>query len=297
MKRELHLGVVIANYGPELCPENLLACARAAAASGCDSVWLTDHVTVAPPHVPTYGNITEALITAAFVAGAVADLEVGISALVVPQRQLVLTLKQLVSLDFLNRGRLITAVAAGWHEEEFVALGADFPARGRTLDTFLALVSELRDHGPGQVGGSSLVNWDGMWFAPGPHSRELKLWSAGNSRLAVRRAARVGAWHPVGMPPEELRVRRAELRRLNAGCSCVLRLPVRVTPRQQDGVEDDRGNPAIIGPPAWVAQKLGEYIEAGCDGFVVMLNPEQPGLSDRITEFMREVWPLLKGVA
>lgn len=295
MRRELHIGVVLGNYGPQLDPETLLGSARAAVAAGCDSVWVTDHVTVSSAHSVTYGNITEAVVSGAFVAGGVPGVTVGISALVVPQRQLVLALKQLVSLDFLSRGRLVTAVAAGWHEEEFAALGADFRGRGRNLETFLGLVRELRDRGPGPVTGASVPDWEGMWFAPAPHSHELKLWSAGNSRLAIRRAAQLGAWHPVGMAVEELRAGRAELRRLNPAAACFLRLPVRITHQRQDGVADPRGNPAIIGPPDWVAEKLCEYVEAGCDGFVVMLNPEEPGLGDRIAVFAEEAWSLVNG--
>jgi alkanesulfonate monooxygenase SsuD/methylene tetrahydromethanopterin reductase-like flavin-dependent oxidoreductase (luciferase family) len=37
-----------------------------------------------------------------------------VSALVVPQRNPLVALKQLTSLDFVSGGRIVTAVAAGW---------------------------------------------------------------------------------------------------------------------------------------------------------------------------------------
>jgi alkanesulfonate monooxygenase SsuD/methylene tetrahydromethanopterin reductase-like flavin-dependent oxidoreductase (luciferase family) len=57
--------------------------------------------------------------------------------------------------------------------------------------------------------------------------------------------------------------------------------------------EDERGRHAIEGPPEWIAERLREYVQAGCDGFVVNLGHDAPELEDRARRFGAEVMPLL----
>ena len=57
--------------------------------------------------------------------------------------------------------------------------------------------------------------------------------------------------------------------------------------------EDERGRHAIEGPPEWIAERLAEYVEAGCDGFVINLGHDSPDLEDRVRRFGAEVAPLL----
>src|SRR4029453_773819 len=168
-----HLGVVLPNYGDGFDPGRLAAAAVATEEAGLDSGWMTHPVRAPPPPAGIYGTVAEALVTVGWLAGRTTRLRLGTSALIVPQREPLLTLKQLVTLDALSGGRLVTAVAAGWMEEEFQTLGASFGDRGRRLDDWLDLVGELLRQGPGRGGGD----------APGP---------------AVRRRAGPGAGPPRG---------------------------------------------------------------------------------------------------
>jgi alkanesulfonate monooxygenase SsuD/methylene tetrahydromethanopterin reductase-like flavin-dependent oxidoreductase (luciferase family) len=43
-----------------------------------------------------------------------------------------------------------------------------------------------------------------------------------------------------------------------------------------------------------VAERLAEYLDAGCDGFVLNLDHTAPGLEDRVRRFAEEVVPLLR---
>src|SRR5919201_953626 len=127
----LHLGVILPNYGEALDAERLAGVAVAAEQAGFDSGWVTDHVIVPEEHAGAYGMIAEALVSLGFLAGRTTQLELGVSALVVPQRRPLVALKQLTTLDLLSAGRIVTAVAAGWLEQEFAALGAEYASRGR----------------------------------------------------------------------------------------------------------------------------------------------------------------------
>jgi alkanesulfonate monooxygenase SsuD/methylene tetrahydromethanopterin reductase-like flavin-dependent oxidoreductase (luciferase family) len=283
----LHLGLILPNYGEALDAEGLAATAVAAERAGFDSGWVTDHVVVPPEHAPVYGTIAEALVSLGFLAGRTERLELGVSALVVPQRNPLVALKQLTTLDFLSGGRIVTAVAAGWMEGEFRILGADFERRGRTLNNWLRLAQSVFAGMPGEI------DELGGWMAPAlvrPAGPEL--WVAGISRATIRRAALTGVWHPVALAPEELRPLAAEFRERRADGRVILRIGVYLQDEPADGA-DERGRHAVAGPPEWVAERLGEYVEAGCDGFVVNLDHEAPGLDERVERFAAEVAPLL----
>jgi alkanesulfonate monooxygenase SsuD/methylene tetrahydromethanopterin reductase-like flavin-dependent oxidoreductase (luciferase family) len=289
-----HLGVVLPNYGDAFDPGRLAAAAAAAEGTGLDSGWMTDHVMAPARHAGIYGTITEALVTIGYLAGTTTRLRLGVSALIVPQRQPLLTLKQLVSLDVLSDGRLITAVAAGWMEEEFRTLGASFHDRGRRLDEWLELAGDLLRQAPGPVVANGPVPVSDAWLAPAPSRAEgLELWVAGVSRHTLRRAARTGVWHPVALPLRELRSMAAAFRAEVPEGRVVLRLGVTVQERLEEDATDDRGRQMVAGPAGWVAEQLNDYLEGGADGFVVDLGHNLPGLEDRIARFAADVRPLL----
>ena len=289
-----HLGVVLPNYGEAFDPGRLAGAAVAAEEAGLDSGWTTDHVLPPSGHAGVYGTIAEALVAVGFLAGSTRRLQLGVSALIVPQREPLLTLKQLVSLDVLSGGRLITAVAAGWMEEEFQTLGASFGDRGRRLDQWLELAGELLRQAPGRVVADGPVPVSDAWLAPAPTRPEgLELWVAGVSRHTLRRAARTGVWHPVALPLRELRSMAAAFRAEAPEGRVVLRLTVTVQDRLEEAAADERGRHMVAGPARWVAEQLNDYLEAGADGFVVDLDHDRPGLEERIAGFAAEVGPQL----
>jgi alkanesulfonate monooxygenase SsuD/methylene tetrahydromethanopterin reductase-like flavin-dependent oxidoreductase (luciferase family) len=286
---QLHVGLILPNYGEALVAERLASVATAAEEAGFASGWVTDHLIVPPEHAPVYGAIAESLVSLGFLAARTRRLELGVSALVVPQRNPLVALKQLATLDLLSGGRIVTAVAAGWMEGEFALLGADFERRGRLLDEWLDLAASAFEQIPGRVVyEGEFFSVDG-WLAPAlvrPGGPEL--WVAGVSRATVRRAARTGVWHPVALPPDEIRPLAGELRDRRADSRIVLRIGVSVRPEPEAG-RDERGRHALAGPPEWVTERLLEYVEAGCDGFVVNLDYDRPGLEERVLEFGEQV--------
>jgi alkanesulfonate monooxygenase SsuD/methylene tetrahydromethanopterin reductase-like flavin-dependent oxidoreductase (luciferase family) len=284
-----HLGLILPNYGEGLDAERLASAAVAAEQAGFHSGWVTDHIVVPPEHAPIYGTIAEALVSLGFLAGRTERLQLGVSALVVPQRNPLVALKQLTTLDFLSGGRIVTAVAAGWMEGEFALLDADFASRGRRLDDWVRTAQQAFEQMPGPV---ELPSGRG-WLAPAlvrPGGPEL--WIAGVSRATIRRAALTGVWHPVALRPGELRTMAAEFRDRRADGRVILRVGIYLQDEPEDGA-DERGRHAVTGPPEWVAERLAEYVDAGCDGFVVNLGHEAPGLEDRVRRFAEEVLPLL----
>jgi alkanesulfonate monooxygenase SsuD/methylene tetrahydromethanopterin reductase-like flavin-dependent oxidoreductase (luciferase family) len=285
----VHLGLILPNYGDALGADRLASAAAAAEEAGFDSGWVTDHLIVPTEHAPVYGTIAEALVSLGFLAARTQRLELGVSALVVPQRNPLVALKQLTTLDLLSGGRIVTAVAAGWTEGEFTLLGADFKRRGQLLDEWLDLASSVFEQMPGRaVYEGDYFSVDG-WLSPAlvrPGGPEV--WVAGVSRATLRRATRTGVWHPVALSPDELRPLAAELRGKRPDSRTVLRIGVSLGPDPEAG-RDERGRHAIAGPPEWALERLVEYVDAGCDGFVVNLGHNRPGLDERVFEFAERV--------
>jgi probable F420-dependent oxidoreductase len=288
-----HLGLILPNYGDGLAVDRLVSAAHAAEEAGLDSGWVTDHLLVPEEHAPIYGTIAEPLVSLGFLAARTERLQLGVSALIVPQRNPLVALKQLATLDFLSGGRIVTAVAAGWMEGEFETLGASFARRGALLNEWLELAQAAFEQAPGRVEfRGRFFSVDG-WLAPAPvRPGGPELWVGGVSRATLRRAAKTGIWHPVALPVDRLRRMAAELRDVRPDARVVQRLGVYVTQEPQAGT-DERGRHAVAGPPEWVAERLNEYVEAGCDGFVINLDYASPGLEERVAEFAADVVPLL----
>jgi alkanesulfonate monooxygenase SsuD/methylene tetrahydromethanopterin reductase-like flavin-dependent oxidoreductase (luciferase family) len=204
----VHLGLILPNYGEALEVERLAAAAVAAEEAGFDSGWVTDHVLVPDEHSRVYGTISEALVSLGFLAARTTRLELGVSALVVPQRSPLVALKQLTTLDFLSGGRLVTAVAAGWMEGEFGTLAADFAGRGRLLNEWLRMAQSVFEQMPGRV------RFDGEhfpvdgWMAPAlvrPGGPELWVAGGGPRSRASGIRSRFGPTSFVRWPPSCVR--------------------------------------------------------------------------------------------
>jgi alkanesulfonate monooxygenase SsuD/methylene tetrahydromethanopterin reductase-like flavin-dependent oxidoreductase (luciferase family) len=91
---------------------------------------------------------------------------------------------------------------------------------------------------------------------------------------------------------DDLRTMVAELRERRADSRVILRISVFQVDEPETG-EDERGRHAIAGPSDWIAERLSEYVDVGCDGFVLNLDYESPDLEERVRRFAEEVAPLL----
>src|SRR5437868_14701513 len=200
------------DYGTTTVREAVEEAARAAEALGYASVWANDHV-IAPAHQAGVGHIIEPLVTLASLMHLVPRVQLGTSALVLPQRHGVVVAKQVAALDVLSGGRFILGVGVGWLEEEFRMLGADFAHRGAVADEAIAVLRALWHEPQATFHGQYYDLTDAM-SAPKP-AHEVPLWMCGNTRPAIRRAARLGdAWNPFGIGLEDFRAGVALLRRL-----------------------------------------------------------------------------------
>jgi F420-dependent oxidoreductase-like protein len=123
--------------------EELVKVWRAAEELGYDSAWLYDHFYA-------LGNKTqpclEAWTTLAALAAVTKRLKIGTMVTCVNYRQPSLLAKMAATLDVISNGRLVLGIGAGWHEEEYLAYGYEFPDPGtrvRQLKEALIVIRKL----------------------------------------------------------------------------------------------------------------------------------------------------------
>ena len=151
------------------------------------------------------------LMTLAYVAPLTSRVKLGISVIVVPQRNGVVLAKELATLDRLCQGRLIVGVGAGWSEAEFQMLGVE-------IGSITVVRISMRPCGSGTTSGRprmlpfavSSTTCRQRLLVRVPFSRvDLPIWVGGSSVGARRRAGIFGAaWHPVGISASDLASRR-----------------------------------------------------------------------------------------
>jgi len=191
-------------------PANVIRIAQSAETFGYDSVWGNDHMTTqhyVRAEFPVPPRFWEPLVTYAFVLSHTRTIKVGTGILVLPMRRdIVVTAKQIATLDHFGMGRLEIGVGIGAYREEFDALQPDSPLkRGDIVDEGLEALRKLF--------GDRVASFEGKFY----RFRDVELWPktlqpripiyiGGNNPNNIRRAVAWGdGWLPAGMHVDRLR--------------------------------------------------------------------------------------------
>ena len=201
----MKFGLRYCNTGRYVDPGRAIELMQAAEEAGFESAWTVEHTVVPAGYRSAYpysgdgkmaGGVDDfplpdPLIWMAYVAAATSRIKLATGILILPQHNPVVVAKQVASLDHLSRGRVLLGIGVGWLKEEFDALGASFDDRGERTDEYVhamrALWSQTRPtfHG-------SHVNFDGAYCRPQPIRGTVPIIVGGHSRVAARRAGRLG---------------------------------------------------------------------------------------------------------
>jgi PPOX class probable F420-dependent enzyme len=152
--------------------------------------------------------------------GATHRLRVGVSVLILPYRNPVVTAKQIATLDALSGGRVIVGAGVGWWPEEFEALAAPpFAERGAVTDEYLRLMKALWTEDAPRFEGKHYRIADVTMLPKPAQKPHPPIWIGGQTARAIRRTAELAdAWHPIGLrggtglAPEEMAAKVQELR-------------------------------------------------------------------------------------
>jgi probable F420-dependent oxidoreductase len=317
----MDFGINLLTRGMTGSPEGLLAVAHQAEALGFSHITANDHIVVPNriasryPYTPTgewpgarAGACLEQLTVLGFLAAATSRIRLVTSVMVVPQRPPVLAAKALATVDVLSGGRLTVGVGVGWLNEEFQAVAAPpFAARGAVTNEFLAAFHELWTSSAPHFAGQYVAFTD-IRFEPKPVQKpHPPIWVGGESRVALRRVARLGdGWYPGGQNPREpldtperyaakrrlLEVELAQAGRDPLTITQAYIAPGRCQPAEQKA-PNGRRQP-YTGRPADVAADIAGFAHVGVAHF--FLNFPAPSLSEALADlawFAEEVRPLI----
>jgi len=198
-------------------PENVIRIAQAAEKFGYDSVWGNDHMTTqnyVRAEFPVPPRFWEPLVTYAYLASITKTLRFGTGILVLPMRRdIVVTAKQICTLDHFSGGRLEIGVGIGAYREEFDALQPDSDLqRGDIVDEGLEALNKLLT--------DRVASFDGAFYKyrdvelwPKPMQKRIPILVGGNNPNNIRRAVEhATGWLPAGLHISKVRAGVAMLK-------------------------------------------------------------------------------------
>ena len=305
----MKFGLVVPSSGPNASRDILLTMAKLAQRLKFDSLWISDHVFIPYRYEPLYpytpsgrfvaestDNALEPLISLAYMAVLVDVPILGISVLVMPYRNPILTAKMLVTLDVLSQGKVILGAGVGWLREEFETLGASYEDRAGVTDEYIEIFKRLCTEERLSFQGKH-YQFSNVSFYPRPVQRpHPSVWIGGYSMPAMRRAARLGdGWHPSNIHPDTLAEKLPVFRRL---CEQAGRDPenIQLSTRINNmgfgspGGDGDARPAPLSGSPQDMIDTIHRYEETGVSHIALGIRgPDLQGLVQNVERFASEV--------
>jgi probable F420-dependent oxidoreductase len=190
------------------------ALARAIEERGLDSLFIAEHT-----HIPLsrkspwprggelprrYYRTLDPFITLTAAAVATEHLQLGTGVALVVERDLIITAKEVASLDLVSGGRLIFGVGVGWNREEMENHGTDPRTRGKLTDERIRAMIEMWTKEEPEFHGRYVdFNPIGIW--PKPVQKPYPPIYVGGGKGAFERVAQFGdAWLANGLLPDKL---------------------------------------------------------------------------------------------
>jgi len=295
----MKFGACIPHYGVSTSRKAVSEFVELAERLPFDSVWTTDHIAVSDKYLDPYGTIIESLTTLSFAAAKTERVKLGTSIIVLPMRNPVLFAKQTASLDFLSEGRLILGLGAGWMDDEFARLGADFHNRGEIMNEEIRLMKSLWSTDRPRFEGK-FYKVDNAVFMPQPVTKGgPPIWmGGGSSKTALKRVAELGdGWHPVGFSPSQIAEGKKTLDSLLRGRRKVtisVRLPTEVSATATSTYSLSSGEKAYMlgGTREAVANEVEKLRDAGVEHIICYFgNKPYDHVVSQARVFAQEVIP------
>ena len=152
--------------------------------------WADDHgfdfAVLSEHHGVTDGWLPSPITAAAVVVGATTRIPVLLSAVILPLHDPIRIAEQLVVLDHLSRGRVLTVVGAGYRPEEFAMANVNLARRGAILEAHIQTMLQAFIGEPFEYEGRTVQVTPRPFTDPHP-----PILVGGGVEAAARRAARL----------------------------------------------------------------------------------------------------------
>jgi probable F420-dependent oxidoreductase len=253
--------------------------ARKAEQLGFESVWIPEHpILPVNPKTPfpstkgpipnVYSQMCDPFVALSMAAAATTKLKLATGICLVPERNPIVTAKEVATLDAFSGGRFLFGIGAGWLREESELLGVDFPKRWTQTAEYIAAMRELWSKDEASFEGK-YVKFTPVRCNPKPIQQPGPPVLIGSlDKNALKRVAKwADGWCPIGVPHGYLKSKLDELRR---ECDAVGRDFAKLDITAMGFVQGDR---------AAVQAGVNEYAKAGTHRFVIgvpnQLKPDQ----------------------
>ena len=297
----MRFGAQLVNYFCEW--DATLATIRAVQNGRWDSLWWSDHFL--PPvgrRDLEGGGALEgwSLLTAA--AAITERLRLGLLVTGNTYRNPALLAKMAATIDQVSYGRLVLGIGAAWFKREHEAYGWDFPSlkeRCDRLEEALDVIKLLFTEGNGGT-----ANYRGKYYRldncplspPCAQSPHVPILVGGNGeKRTLKTCAKYADICNIDFNnPGGVDVFKHKIEVLERHCEAIGRDPAEIekTMLIPLRLEDDeakaaqlrqrRGDWVLYGPPAYVIDQIGGYIDAGCEEMMFSAVPTKPEHFERI---------------
>jgi probable F420-dependent oxidoreductase len=206
----MQYGVLMFQADYAIRPDEL---AIAAEERGFESLFFPEHT-----HIPTsratpypaggdlpkeYWHCHDLFVAMTAAASVTKRLKIGAGICLVIERDPITTAKEVASVDFLSRGRVLFGIGAGWNKEEMANHGTDFKKRWTVLRERVAAMKEIWTKDEAEFHGET-VNFDPIWSWPKPAQKpHPPIYMGGDSPKALDRVVEMcDGWMPIGFRPD-----------------------------------------------------------------------------------------------
>ncbi|MBM3924915.1 MAG: TIGR03619 family F420-dependent LLM class oxidoreductase [SAR202 cluster bacterium] len=273
---------------------------------GYDSVWFSDRV--------VGGRFPlEPIVALSMTAAYSPKLKFGASVLALPLRNPVLLAKELATLDYLSKGRLLPAVGLGQDDPaEYQACGVSKEGRAERTDEAITVMRRLWQEDSVTHHGR-FFSFDDVSIVPKPFQKPAPpIWIGGRSKAAQKRTGRLGdGWLVSQATPQEIEqgcrvifaaagehgraVDEGHIGTMLGFCiaaddaqAALIAQPYLGRPRDDMPFQ----HYTALGPPRQISSLINDYIAAGATKFVARpLCPADQAMS-QLRLFGQEILPL-----
>jgi probable F420-dependent oxidoreductase len=260
--------------------------ARETEARGFESLWVPEHT-----HIPTsrrtpwpggaplpeeYWHTHDPFVALAVAAAVTTKLKIATGICLIIERDVIVTAKEVASLDFLSNGRFLFGIGGGWNVEEMENHGTNFKTRWRLMREQVAAMKKIWTEDAPEYHGK-LVNFDPLWSWPKPVQKpHPPILLGGHTPFILDRVVEFcDGWMPIGIRAGNIIEGIRDMRQ-----------------RAEKAGRDPRSiSVTIFGTPA-DPDAIAQYREAGVERVTFGLPPASREkvlpLMDKYADFMRK---------
>jgi probable F420-dependent oxidoreductase len=222
----MQIGLFAVGIGPGSDPEIIALTTRTAEQCGFHSLWAPEHVVLIDQYSSQYPyskdgklpmttkvDILDPFTALTFAAAHSKTIRLGTGICLIPERNPVVTAKEIASLDKLSGGRFDLGVGVGWLAEEFTAVGVPWERRAERTREYLKAMKILWTEEEPEFKGE-FCSFPKVRMYPKPVQKpHPPIVFGGESTPALKRVAEVGdGWFGVNVSVEDAKNKIARIK-------------------------------------------------------------------------------------